>query len=119
DEEWLIPGLGLLPESDFVTVLETNSEFMEAFFLGLSDEMGRELLWRNYPTDQRGTYFRRFWDAHQDELRRPIHAFGGGSLGSHIAVGGSGGSDGRAVILVKSELVRRYPDLIVQVVKNQ
>jgi len=24
--------------------------------------MGRELLWRGYPTDQRGTCFRRFWD---------------------------------------------------------
>jgi hypothetical protein len=119
DKDWLIPGLDALPDSDFVTVLSTNSEFMEAFFLGLSDEMGRELLWRNYPTDQRGTYFRRFWDAHQDELRRPIHAFSGGALGSHISVGGSGGSEGRAVVLVKSELVRRFPDLIIQVVRNQ
>jgi len=24
--------------------------------------MGRELLWREYPTDQRGSYFRQFWD---------------------------------------------------------
>jgi len=30
--------------------------------VGLNHEMARELLWREYPTDQRGTYFRQFWD---------------------------------------------------------
>lgn len=30
--------------------------------VGLNHEMGRELLWREYPTDQRGSYFRQFWD---------------------------------------------------------
>ena len=34
-----------------VTLLSTNDEFTEAFLVGLSDEMGRELLWRQYPTD--------------------------------------------------------------------
>ena len=29
---------------------------------GLNHEFGRELLWREYPTDQRGSYFRQFWD---------------------------------------------------------
>lgn len=119
NRDWLVPGLGLLPADDFVTVLSTNSEFMEAFFIGLSDEMGHELLWRNYPTDQRGTYFRRFWDARQDELTEPIHAFSRTKMPSHISVGGTGGNNPRAVIVVKSELVRRYPDLIIQAVKNQ
>ena len=119
DPDWLVPGLGLLPADDFVTVLSTNSEFMEAFLVGLSDEMGRELLWRNYPTDQRGTYFRRFWDDRQDELTQQIHAFSHTPLSTHVSVGGTGGNEGRAVIVLKSELVRRYPDLIVQAVKNQ
>ncbi|GHD44077.1 hypothetical protein D9V29_03625 [Mycetocola manganoxydans] len=117
--DWLVPGLGLLPDDDFVTVLSTNSEFMEAFFVGLSDEMGRELLWRNYPTDRRGTYFRRFWDEHDDELSQQIHAFTRTELKSHVTVGGSGGSGPRAVIVVKSDLVHRYPDLIIQVARNQ
>ncbi len=116
--DWLVPGLGLLPENDFVTVLSTNSEFMEAFLIGLSDEMGRELAWRRYPTDSAGTYFRRFWDAHADELGQPIHAFSRTALGTHIAIGGDGGSQGRAVIVVKSELVRRFPDVIIQARKN-
>ncbi len=117
--DWLVPGLGLLPADDFVTVLSTNSEFMEAFLVGLSDEMGRELLWRQYPTDRRGTYFRRFWDAQADELTQQIHAFSRTPLSTHVSVGGTGGNGPRAVIVVKSELVRRYPDLIVQAVRNQ
>ncbi|TFC23583.1 hypothetical protein [Cryobacterium glucosi] len=116
DREWLVPGLGLLPASDFVTVLSTNSEFMAAFFVGLSDEMGRELLWRGYPTDQRGTYFHRFWNPTADELATPIHLFPATPLAAQISLGGG---DGRAVIVVKSELVRRFPDLIIQAVKNQ
>ncbi|WP_395306710.1 hypothetical protein V4U86_14630 [Mycobacterium sp. AMU20-3851] len=118
DRDWLVPGLGLLPAEDFVTVLESNSVFMESFLVGLSDEMGRELLWRNYPTDQRGTYFRRFWDAQDDELTQPVHAFSRTPLSRHISAGGSGGSEPRAVIVVKSELVRRFPDLIIQAVRN-
>lgn len=119
DSEWLVPGLGLLPADDFVTVLSTNPDFMEAFLIGLSDEMGRELLWRSYPTDRRGTYFRRFWDADADELPTPIHLFPSTDLGKHVSFGGDGGSAPRAVVVVKSELVRRYPDLIIQVAKNQ
>ena len=30
--------------------------------VGLNHEFARELLWREYPTDQRGSYFRQFWD---------------------------------------------------------
>ena len=41
--------------------LKTNRRFMEAYMVGLNVEMGRELLWRGFPTDQRGTYFDHFW----------------------------------------------------------
>ncbi|KQX08244.1 MULTISPECIES: hypothetical protein [unclassified Leifsonia] len=118
DRDWLVPGLGLLPADDFVTVLSTNREFMAAFFVGLSDEMGRELLWRGYPTDQRGTYFHRFWNPNTDELAKPIHLFPKKPLAEQVSIGGSGGKD-CAVIVVKSELVRRFPDLIIQAVENQ
>src|SRR5207253_2406404 len=42
DRDWLVPGLGKIPQTDFVTLLETNPVFTEAFLAGLSDEMGRE-----------------------------------------------------------------------------
>ncbi len=125
DRDWLVPGLGLLPDSDFVTVLSTNDEFMEAFLVGLSDEFGRELLWRGYPTDRRGTYFHRFWSPQHDEVLTPIHAFSHTRLGRHVAVGGVAAPDngddrlGRAVIVVRSELVHRFPDLVIQAIRNQ
>lgn len=118
DREWLVPGLGNLPEPDLVTLLSTNDQFTEAFLVGLSDEMGRELLWRSYPTDSRGTYFYRFWDPNSDELREQIHRFSDGRLGSHVTVGPPGES-GRAVVVIRGEVVRRYPDLTVMALREQ
>ena len=55
-QDLLLPGLDtVLP--DTVLGLKTNRRFVEAYMVGLNHEMGRELLWRGYPTDQRGTYF--------------------------------------------------------------
>ena len=59
-QDLLLPGLDtVLP--DTVLGLRTNRAFVEAYMVGLNFEMGRELLWRGFPTDQRGTYFRHFW----------------------------------------------------------
>ena len=59
-QELLLPGLDtVLP--DTVLGLRTNRAFVEAYMIGLNVEMARELLWRGFPTDQRGTYFRNFW----------------------------------------------------------
>jgi hypothetical protein len=116
--DWLVPGLGTIAATDFVTVLVTNPVFTEAFMVGLSDEMGRELLWREYPTDQRGTYFHRFWDETADDLNGDIHRFSRTPLGSHIAHGG-GAADGRVVLVMRGELLRRYPDAIVVAVREQ
>ncbi|SFK70310.1 hypothetical protein [Amycolatopsis sacchari] len=109
DPDWLIAGTATLDEPDLVTTLVSNAVFLEAFFAGLSHEMARELLWRGYPTDQRGTYFRRFWgDHHGDELTGELHLNDDGPLGSHI----SADLDGRLVMLVRGELIRRYPDTV-------
>src|SRR5205807_941078 len=45
-----------------VSLAVTNRRFVEAYLVGLNHELGRELLWNGYPTDQRGTTFARFWD---------------------------------------------------------
>jgi hypothetical protein len=116
DRNWLVPGLGAIPKPDFVTLLETNPLFTEAFLTGLSDEMGRELLWRGYPTDQRATYFKRFWDDSRDELKAPIHTFLRTPLGTHIE--SSGGTEGRVVLVIRGTLVRRYPDAIVMALRQ-
>jgi hypothetical protein len=106
--DWLLPGLNRFPEPDVVTVLQSNPQFVEGFLCGLSHEMGRELLWRGYPTDQRGTYFRRFWNAGRDDLSQDIARFAPTDLGEHLDPALDG-----VVLMVRGELIRRYPDAIV------
>jgi hypothetical protein len=57
----LLPNLDLIPTNS-ITLLQTNPAFIEAYLVGLNYEFGKELLWREYPTDRRGSYFRQFWD---------------------------------------------------------
>ena len=59
--ELFLPNINLI-EQNSVTLLETNQRFIEAYLVGLNHEFARELLWRGYPTDQRGASFRQFWD---------------------------------------------------------
>lgn len=58
--DWIMPGLGSI-EMNSINLLSVNQKYLEAYMLGLNYEMGRELMWRGYPTDQRGTYFSFFW----------------------------------------------------------
>lgn len=60
-EEYFVPGLNEVPQNT-VSALLTNRRFIEAFLLGLNHEFALELRWRGYPTDMRGSYFRKFWD---------------------------------------------------------
>jgi hypothetical protein len=59
--DWVIPGLDEMPFNS-ICLLESNDRFIEAYLAGMNFELGRELLWNGIPTDQRGTYFRQFWD---------------------------------------------------------
>lgn len=118
DRDWLVPGLGTIAARDFVTLLAINPGFAEAFLVGASDEMGRELLWRDYPTDQRGTYFKRFWDADEDELTDPIHRFRRNPVGSHFSIGGDKAAGvGALALVVRGELLRRFPDTVIMAVR--
>ena len=60
-QDFIIPNIREIPENT-ITLLENNQVFIESFMAGLNHEMSKELLWREYPTDQRGSYFRNFWD---------------------------------------------------------
>jgi hypothetical protein len=75
--------------------------------------MNRELLWREFPADLAGTPFRQFWDVRgqrgdPDTLRDilPISTWGTTSLGTHLRGSSAGG---QLVLLVRGELLRRYP----------
>lgn len=111
--EYILPSAGEM-RSNTITIMNTNPKFEEAFLLGMNTEMGQELLWREYPTDQRGAYFRKFWDQtslpEKDELENKYYDIEkinkwSGSLGSNH----KGSKDSMIVFAIKGELMRAYP----------
>ena len=68
-QDYILPNVSDLPK-DTMTLMEPNQRFVESYFAGLNQEMATELLWREYPTDLRGTYFRVLWDT-RDALDNP------------------------------------------------
>jgi hypothetical protein len=81
--------------------------------VGLNAEMSHELLWRNYPTDQRGTSFRQFWDCStgndQPDIK-VIKDWGNAQLGHNTSTGEN------LVLLIRGELLRRYPNSVIYAV---
>jgi hypothetical protein len=59
--DMFLPNINYVAQNS-ISLLEVNQPFIEAYMTGLNHEFARELLWREYPTDQRGSYFRQFWD---------------------------------------------------------
>ena len=117
-QELILPGLAGIP-ADTVCIAVPNARFIEAYMVGLNHEMARELLYREYPTDQRGTYFRQFWDVRgqvpapapgtTDDIRPIDQWIGGNELGGNLASAGSG----VLVVIVRGELLRRFPNAAV------
>ena len=108
---WLfLPGVENV-EADGVALLETTPRVIEAYMAGLNHELSRELLWREFPAALTGTAFRQFWDVSgqpgdAESLADipPIAEWAGTPLGGHVRGGG-----GQLVLLVRGELLRRYP----------
>lgn len=119
-QEFLLPGAANVP-ADTVTVVKTNPQFVEAFMVGINHEMSRELLWREYPTDQRGTYFKRFWDVGgkagtgQQPQIAALHEWAPASALGRNFMGD--GFEGRLVLLIRGEVLRRYPGTVIYAVK--
>src|SRR5450759_1140029 len=59
--QYVLPGVELIPP-DTLGAVVANHAFIESYMVGLNHEMARQLLVNAYPTDQRGSYFRQFWD---------------------------------------------------------
>ncbi|HJZ81721.1 MAG TPA: hypothetical protein VKD91_15295, partial [Pyrinomonadaceae bacterium] len=114
-QDFLLPGLEeVLPNT--VALLETNPKFVESFLVGLNAEMSSELLWRNYPTDQRGTYFRQFWDTSSAGTpKRDSEAIS--TWGDHQLGKNTPGTSGKVVLLIRGDLLRRYPNTVIYAVK--
>jgi hypothetical protein len=123
-----LPNIGLIAENS-VTLLETNQKFIESYMVGLNHEFARELLWREYPTDQRGSYFRQFWDpssffdpnnADDEALREklrdipPLDDWSRSSkLGAHDHRQSGGAAKEEVVLVIRGELLKRYPNAVI------
>ncbi|MEI9927564.1 MAG: hypothetical protein WDN44_07470 [Sphingomonas sp.] len=126
-KEYLVPNLHLV-EPDSVTLLETNQRFIEAYMVGLNHEFARELLWREYPTDQRCSSFRQFWDVRKKVAEaadkaaarerfkdiKPIHRWPrAGDLGDNDNREEGAAPEEELVLVVRGELLKKYPNTII------
>jgi len=126
--ELFLPNINLI-EYNTITLLETNQRFIESYMVGVNHEFARELLWREYPTDQRGSTFRQFWDvrsffnaanlddeALKEKLRDipPLHEWLTTSkLGSHDHREVDGENEQELVLVIRGELLKRYPNAVI------
>ena len=138
--DWIMPGLENI-ETNSINMLQVNQKYIEAYMLGLNYEMGRELLWRGYPTDQRGTCFSYFWgysnsvtsllpvvtgsrvfnlqdyrdieDIHRWRVvpNNPNSALK--ALGSNNARTAASGVQNMLILTIRGELLRKYPGTII------
>lgn len=139
--ELFLPNLNKI-EQNSITLLENNQKFIESYMVGINHEMSRELLWREFPPVQRGTYFRQFWDVTsflpsqpapddiKEQLRDipPIHKWSKintsrlvpsdpssikkNELGSHNQRALTSGKT-QLVLVIRGELLKKYPTAVV------
>ena len=106
--EVVLPGIDEFG-ANRVRLLEVNESWVAAFLVGANHEWAREALWNEYPADLGATSFSSFWDripAGTPDIAEDIHLWTRRStLASHV--GAEGGS---TVLLVRGDVVRRYPD---------
>jgi hypothetical protein len=128
--ELFLPNINYI-EQNSISLLETNQRFIESYMVGLNHEFGRELLWREYVTDQRGSYFRQFWDvssyfpeeeedldeeALREKLRDipPLHRWSKSSdLGDHDHREMQGDKEEEVVLVIRGELLKKYPTAVI------
>ena len=139
-QDLILPNVKLIPPNT-ISLLKTNQKFIESYLVGLNHEMGHELLWREYPTDERGSYFRQFWDvngiirpktaeeaaaltsaqkaAEEAKLTekykdiKPIDTWKRAStLDSHNNRS-STGAKSQVVLVIRGDLLKRYPNTLI------
>jgi hypothetical protein len=128
----LVPNLALIPNNT-VSLMEVNDRFIESYLMGVNHEMSRELLWREFPTDQRGSYFRQFWDpadrVERDPSKPPreieeafvdvkaLHTWEPATaLGTHgklPPIPGAQPGEARLVVVVRGDVLKKYPTAVI------
>jgi hypothetical protein len=107
--ELVLPGIDVFGLNR-VRLVEVNEAWIAAFHAGANHEWDREALWNEYPADLGATSFSHFWPRIPagPDLTHDLHEWlplTTTSLADHV--GGAGSS---TVLLVRGDLIRRYPD---------
>lgn len=121
DPELMLPNLSLIPDNSFA-VMRINPRFIQSYLVGFNHEMAAELLWREFPTDRRGTYFRQFWEVreqpdaglnaqkdikpiHRWEMEKPLDQWNSDRLVYT--------KNDSLVVVMRSDLLKKFPNAIV------
>jgi hypothetical protein len=126
--ELFLPNINLIPPNS-ITLIETNQRFIESYMVGLNHEFARKLLWREFPTDQRGSYFRQFWDVRSffnsenlpsEQLKEKLYDIPElhrwsltSELGKHNNRASPGEVGEEAVLVIRGELLKKYPTAVI------
>jgi hypothetical protein len=93
--------------------------------LGFNSEMARELVWRDYPTDQRGSYARIFWDSIKMKNDSGLTLEETANKYGHIKeihkwTGRHGTNENQnndlsemLVVVIRGELLKKYPNTLI------
>ena len=105
----LLPGVDQVPE-ETAALLVTNPRFVEAYMVGLNDEIRRELAWRQYPVDSTATFFANFWSTTPD-----IPPIASWPATNHLGANADT-HNAQVVLLVRGKVLQRYPNTIISAV---
>lgn len=116
--EWLLPRAELVAP-DSVVALRSNGAFLEAFLIGLSQQAVAELRWRGVPCSPTAMPMRTLWQrvrkANDKGVRPDIAHTKDWTLTSDLDDPSHRGGDAdMLVILLRSDILRRYPDTVIR-----
>lgn len=118
DPEWLLPGIGQVPENAIVA-LQSDPIFIDAYLAGLNTQLLTELRFRNIPVATGCTPIRSFWarsDPATGAAAPDIDGIASWAATSPLGDPGhrpTGVTGTELVIAVRGELLERYPTTLV------
>ncbi len=119
--DYILPGLSEIPPNK-VALLVANQSFIESYMVGLNHEIAREYLWREFPAPLNGTSFKQFWDTRNNpaaagnpekfkDIKAVKNWFAANGLPSELGKNpASGKPTEKMVVLVRGDLLRKYPN---------
>ncbi len=111
--KYILPAIDDLPDNT-ISLFKDNKKFIESYICGLNTEMGKELFWREYPTDRRGSYFEKFWDSENFHSNNSYIPDVEPQYNWYRSLGDNhSDTEPLLIFVVKGELMKKYPDALV------